>query len=211
MNTRSLFSPYLTFVALCLLGGCSLLGGGKPDALYRFGTVEPTATTAMPSSVQQTLLLQKISFAPEIEGDRLLAVHGGSALHIKGMRWVTAAPSLFTNAMLRTIQLRTPDIRVTTQQSGDANGYVLALSINRFEAQYAYANMLNPPMITIEGDAMLYSHASRKLASEKYFTVQIAADKNRADDIVTAFDRATARITRDMADWLAAATVSRIQ
>ncbi|MGY2736899.1 ABC-type transport auxiliary lipoprotein family protein [Sphingomonas sp. UYP23] len=192
------------FAALCLLAGCvgGLLGGGKPDSLYRLGVTEPAGTTKRLSSAQPTLLVEKVRFASEIDGDRMLAVHAGSARYIKGVRWVTSAPSLFAQATVRELQSRMPGFRVTAAQEGARDGYSLALTIGQFEAQYDDASMLDTPTIVIAGDATLYQLLTHTVVGQRHFVTRVGATRSRAGEIVAAFDRATICYTADVADWI---------
>lgn len=93
------------------------------------------------------IVLERVRFAIEIDGGCILAVHDEDARSIKGSRWVTTGPSLFTQAMVRRFQSRTVRSRLTKIQSDEVIGYSLVVSIGRFEAQYDEANMTNPPAI----------------------------------------------------------------
>ena len=200
------------FAALCLLGGCvgGLLGGGKPDSLYRFGVSEHAGTTERLSSAQPTLLVERVRFASEIDGDRMLAVHAGTARYIKGVRWVTSAPSLFAQATVRELQLRMTGFRVTTAPEGTRKGYSLALIIGRFEAQYDDASMVGSPTIVIAGDATLYELPTHTVVGQRHFVTRVTATRNGAGEIVAGFDRATTCYTTDIADWIMASAAGRL-
>ena len=197
----------LPLVLLGLLGGCAggLLGsGGKPNELYSFGTSESADATTHVTHAQRTVALERVHFAPEIEGDRILAVHDGNARYIKGSRWVTAAPSLFEQAVVQNFQSRAPGFRITTRQHGDLSGYFLVIYIRRFEAQYTDAGMTLPPVIAIEGDATLYGLADRHFISQRHFVTHLAAKQNRVGDIAATFDHATTGYIADLVDWVTA-------
>ncbi|MEP6908140.1 MAG: ABC-type transport auxiliary lipoprotein family protein [Pseudoxanthomonas sp.] len=197
----------LPIALLGLLGGCAggLLGsGGKPSELYRFGALESGEPTVQVSNVQRTVALERVHFAPEIEGDRILAVHDGSARYIKGSRWVTAAPSLFAYAVVQSFQSRAPGLRITASQHGELTGYSLMIYISRFEAQYQDAGMVLPPVIAIEGDATLYGLADRQVISQRHFVTRVAATENRAGAIAATFDHATTGYVADVVDWVTA-------
>ena len=196
---------------LALLAGCvgGLLGGGKPDSLYRFDAFEPPAVAGPAAMAQQTLLLDKVRFVPEIDGDRILAVHEGSARYIKGSRWVTDAPSLFTQGMLRSLQARAPGLRVTTMPRGAVAGYALAITITRFAAQYDDASMMRPPVIVVEGDVTLYGLADRKVVTQRHVVARAGAGRNRAGDIVSAFDQATTLFAADVSDGVQSAALDQ--
>lgn len=197
----------LSVAGLCLLGGCvgNLLGGGKPDALYRFGASMPVASDASPSApIHQTVALLQVEFAPEVDGDRLLAVHGQSARYIKGMRWVTAAPGLFALAMERRFQTRAPDMRLTQKRGEEAAGYALDVRVSRFEADYDDAPMAGLPTVVIEGDATISRPSAHQSIATRHFSARVVANQNRAGDVAAAFDSATTLITSQITDWVAA-------
>jgi cholesterol transport system auxiliary component len=213
MTIRRFANACVGFVIICQLGACAggLLGGGRPDNLYRFGISELAEAPSTAPVEKGTLILEKVRFASQIDGDRLLAVHDGSARYIKGSRWVTSAPSLFAQALLRTFQLRVPGVRTITIPSRDLSGYSLSTSIGRFEAQYDDADMARPPTVRIEGDASLYALSDRRLVAQRHFVVRVLAVQNRVDDIVIAFDRATGCFTVNLADWVSSVTENRVQ
>lgn len=211
MTYRRTIAGFLGLVPLCLMEGCAggLLGGGKPDALYRFGASEVPALSASPLAAQQMLLLETVRFAPEIDGDRMLAVHGGSARYIKGSRWVTSGPSLFTQAMFRRLRSGTSGFQTVKAQSGGSTGFSLMVGIARFEAAYDDPAMTHRPSIYVEGDATLSRFPDRKLVAQRHFVVRMPAAQNRAADIVAAFDRATTCYTDDVAQWVASSAAGR--
>lgn len=207
MSVLRTVNAVLPIVLLGLLGGCAggLLGSGvKPSELYRFGTLESGEPTAQVSRAQRTVALERVHFSPEIDGDRILAVHDGSARYIKGSRWVTAAPSLFAQAVVQSFQFRAPGFRITESQRGELSGYSLVIYISRFEAQYKDADMVLPPVIAIEGVATLYGLADRQVISQRHFVTRVAATENRAGAIAATFDHATTGYVADVVDWVAA-------
>ena len=199
---------------LLLLGGCmgSLLGGGKPDALYRFGVTAPSAAPAvaaqvhLPGDTPPTVSLARIAFAAEVDGDRLLAVHGTNARYMKGMRWVSPAPELLQQAIERGFQARLPAMRLTPKSGGEIAGFTLVLKVSRFEARYEDAAMASPPTVVMEGDATLYRAADRHTIATRHFSAGVVADENRAGAVAAAFDQATALCTGQITEWVAAAT-----
>lgn len=201
----------LGIVALSLLNGCAggLLGGGKPDSLYRFGMSGTVPRAMWTPAQQQTIVLERVRFATEVDGDRMLAVHAGSARYIKGSRWVTTGPSLFTQAILGSFQSRAPGFRITTTQGGEVTGYSLVVSIGRFEAQYDDIAMTHPPMVAVEGDVSLYRLADRNIVAQLHFAAHVRAEQNRVEEIVGAFDRATTCYTADVADWATASAANQ--
>ena len=149
----------------------------------------------------QTVMHVTITFAPEVDGDRLLAMHGQSALYIKGMRWVATAPVLFSEGLTRSFQARAPDLRLTHSLQGEVPNYALAVNVSRFEAQYGDDAMIAPPTIVIESDAILSVGTDRRATVLRHFAVHVMADKNSADAIAEAFDRASTLATSQITDW----------
>ena len=189
---------------LCLLGGClgNVLGGGQPDALYRFGASQP-ASPADAGAARQTVVLASLNFAPEVDGNRVLAVHGASARYIRGMRWVSAAPGLFGEALAGSFATRAPQLRFTLSQNGDVSGYALALRVTRFEADYGDAAMASAPMVAIEGEATLLRLSDRHTLATRHFATQAPAAMNGAGALAAAFDRAAGLATAQITDWVA--------
>ena len=176
----------------------------KPNELYRFGTLERSDTADQAPQAPRTIALERVHFAPEIDSDRILAVHAGTARYIKGSRWVTAAPSLFEQAVVQSFQSRAPGLRITTSRRSEHSGYSLVIYVRRFEAQYEDASMALPPVIAIEGDATLYGLADRQVISQHHFLIHDPAKQNRAGEIAAAFDRATMASTAVVVDWVTA-------
>ncbi len=192
---------------LALLTACgAVLGGGKPDNLFRFGVPEreivPDATRR---PERKTILLARIGFAPEIEGDRILTARGGSVLYIKDARWAASAPDLFTQAVIRRFAERAPGIRLASQRERPGSGLVLRLAVDRFEARYApNAAKDAPPVILLSGTADLVDLPSRRTIASQRFAIEEPASANGKAAIVAAFDSAVSRYTIDITDWTVA-------
>lgn len=211
MTLRFARHAFLAVIAIGLLSGCvgKLLGGGAPDALYRFGgstdgaeSPQPETVQQVPETAQQVIVLEPVRFAAEIDGNRMLAVSGTNARYIKGSRWVTSGPDLFAQALQRRFQARAPGLRLTTQRGGDATGYALVIRIGRFEAQYDTPLMASSPMIVMEGDATLVALADRKVSALRHFTARVPAAQNRVSALVAAFDQAAMCSADDIAGWV---------
>ncbi len=194
----------LALILICLLGGCvgKLLGGGKPDALYRFGAAARVAEISATETAQQTILLEPVRFAAEIDGDRMLAVSGTSTRYIKGSRWVTSGPGQFAEALRRSFAARAPDLRLTGQQGSDRTGSALWVRVGRFEAQYDAPLMESPPTIMMETDATLYALSDRKVMAQQHFMVRVPVLQNRVAALVAGFDQAATCSADDIAGWV---------
>lgn len=188
------------------LAACgAVLGGGKPDNLFRFGVPEREAVpSAMIATGQKTILLARIAFAPEIDGDRILTARGGSVLYIKDARWAAPAPELFTQAVTRRFAERALTIRLASPRERPGSGFLLRLAVDRFEARYAPdAAKGSPPVILLAGTAELFDLPARRTVASRRFAVEEAASANGKAAIVAAFDSAVTRYTTGIADWTA--------
>lgn len=208
MTIRSLLFPCLALVVTCLLGGCvgKLLGDDKPDALYRFGGSARVAVNSVPDTASQVIVLEPVRFAAEIEGNRMLAVSGTSARYIKGGRWVTSGPNLFTEALQRSFQARAPVLRLIGRQVSDRTGYSLAVRIVRFEAQYDAPLMVSPPTIVMESDVTLYALSDRTVFAQRHFAARVPAAQNRITALVVGFDQVATCAADDIAVWVSRVT-----
>lgn len=184
------------------LPGCvgGLLGGGKPDRLYRFGMTGPIAPASGPEALtRRTLVLPPPVFPSEVAGPRLLTMEGGQASYIKDVRWVAAAPLLFGAAVKAGFAARAPWIEVVDRGRADAD--VLQVSVSRFEADYPGDG--SPPTVRVEGEAVLVDGGTgRRLAAYRLVEAEPAA-ADRAEAIVSAFDTAVARAVSGTVDWAA--------
>lgn len=186
------------------LAACSaMLGGGKPDNLYRFGVPErEDVQTAARRTNPITLSLSRVRFAPEIEGDRILTARGDSVLYIKDARWAAPAPDLFTQTLTRQFAGRAPGLRLGSPQERSTQGMVLRIEVDRFEARYAPdGSKDDPPVILVSGIAELVDPANRRVMEASGFSAEETAAANGKAAIVAAFDSAVVRFAADIVDW----------
>ena len=183
-----------------------LWGGGKPEGLYRFGAAGRATSVGPPETSRQTIVLEPVGFAAEIDGNRMLAVSGINARYIKGSRWVSSGQNLFAEALRSSFAAQASDLRLTDQQESDGTGYSLKVRIGRFEAQYDVPLMVSSPTIVMEGEATLYSLADRKAFAQRQFTARVPATQNRVSALVAAFDQAATCSADGIAGWVKRAT-----
>jgi len=199
--------------ALCtllVLGGClgKMLDAGPPEALYRFGAAGPDVADQAGYPAQTTVALEQMAFAPDVDGDRLLAVHGDSVRYIKGMRWVSGAPGLFGQSLVHSFAVRAPAIRLLPKQGGGIATLGLMVDVGRFDVQYGDDAMDTAPVVVIEGDATMLRLADRRISATHHFASRVPADHNRGAAIVAAFDTATRQVTSQITDWVQATSAT---
>lgn len=202
MRIRYATAAVMSLATLLSLAGCSaLLGGGKPEQLYRFEA--PPAGPLGAGSIEpprSTLLVMPVRFAAEIQGDRVLASRSQEALYIKGLRWIAPAPILFEQSVRATFRARAPWLAVTERRGGGPADNILQIRVDRFEARYD-GGPAAPPTIHVEGEATL-SDAVKLNQTSRYriSSVQQAVGGNAAA-IVAAFSQAAAMAVVATVDW----------
>ena len=193
-----------TFAVACLLSlsGCvgALLGGGKPDALYRFGATPSGATSQSSTVPRRILAMPTPEFAPAAGGDRILTVQGNETSYIKDMRWVTPAPALYAAAVEATVADRAPDILMASRNSATSAGAVLTVSIDQFEATYATSDT-TPPVIHIKGSGILFDRVGKRIIGRHGISAVEPAAANTGPAIAAAFDVAVGRTVVQLVDW----------
>jgi cholesterol transport system auxiliary component len=213
MTPHPILRSLLPLFALAPLAACaSLLAGGKPDSLYRFGisardmTIHSTDTTAQ----QHAIRLARFRFAPEIEGDRILTASGDGVLYLKNARWVSPAPDLMMQAIVHRFDERAPTIRLTPAMARSSDSMQLRLAFDRFEARYDAGSLPDtPPTILVSGTAELSETAGLQPRGQRSFWVEETATANTRAAIVSAFDRAVKRYTVELVDWTVQTDMAR--
>jgi len=196
--------------ALLLLSGClgKMLNAGPPEALYRFGQAGPVVPGQTGNAARLAVALERVAFAPAIDGDRLIAVHGDSVRYIKGMRWVSAAPGLFGQSVQNSFAARARDLRLLPKTGDGIAMLGLSVDVARFEVRYDDDAMDSVPTVVIEGAATLVRLSDRRIGATANFAARVPAAANRGAAIAAAFDVATAQATAQITDWVEATSVT---
>jgi cholesterol transport system auxiliary component len=193
----------LALSLLLLPGGCvgSLLGGGKPDELYRLD-LPPQPDTAPRSSLANVVLLP-VRFTPQSAGDRLLTTRGSQASYVKGARWVTAVPDLFTQALDLSFRQRSRAVMLTSPSQPSGASFAIQVIVDHYEADYRTDGAPGEaPTVRVEGQARLYRLPDRTLVATLPILSDRKAAANRVGDIVAAFSGATSDGAASIVDWM---------
>ena len=193
---------YLALAGALALGGCGLLGGGKPADLYRFGASD-TAGAASAAPAARAVALANIAFADESEGDRILTVTGGQAAYIAKTRWVAPARDLFIAAADRAFERA--GLRLARRGQPFDTDATLVMEVPTFEARFENGAKA-APVVVVEVRASLVTGTDQRLVGETSFTARQPAAENRVGAIVQAFDAATRQALDHTATWAAATT-----
>jgi cholesterol transport system auxiliary component len=198
-NARTLAA--LSGLALMLSGCGSLLGGGRPAELYRFGSQPAGQAQGVEASAARpvTILYVGANFESVADTDRILTVTGSQAAYVAGARWIAPASDLFDGAIRQAFDHRTTAARIVRLRSVPLPDYALGIDVRRFEADYV-GGAAAPPQIVIETRVRLMRWADRVVIAEWPVESREAAQENRIATIVDAFDRGTSTVVARIAD-----------
>ncbi|WP_423349759.1 ABC-type transport auxiliary lipoprotein family protein [Phenylobacterium sp. VNQ135] len=180
------------------LGGCALLGGGKPANLYRFG--QSTVGDPAPASAQSVGVFRAAGpFQRESAGDRILTVTGGKAAYIAETRWVAPASTLFNQAATAAFDADTGPVRLVSRGEPGQASYVLRLEVRNFETRYDQGPKA-APVVVVRVRATLSPRQAQEVR-EQMFESQVRADGNRVSGIVAAYDQAVTEVLGAVVTW----------
>lgn len=190
--------------SLLLLGGClgSLVGGGKPDALYRFGSFADVPVQAEAGTPRRMLLLPAVRFPAAASGDRILTISGDQIAYVKDVRWMSASSILYHDSLTEALRRRAPDIAITDPSTVSRAQAVLSVEIERFEASYD-DGVDRPPVIYVAGAASLIDPANRSVLARRSFAHSVRSSANTTGAIVRGIDLASRQGIVELADWAA--------
>ncbi len=193
-----------TILAVISLGGCiSLLPKEKPAQMYRFGTAEPPPASAAPSATGEARVFIRAaptSFERAAAGDRILTVSGNETAFIAGARWVTAASTLFEDAVPRAFDARGGPARLLARDEPAVASYVLKLDVRTFEVRYDHGRGAAPTVV-VELYAALVGRQNASGVSQ-LFRAEAPASTDAVHAIAAAFDVAVGKVLADMVAWV---------
>lgn len=190
-------------LALAMLAGCSLLGGGKERTRSTIYAPDPRiqADPAWPA-VDWQLSLAPPTSARMIDSFRIAVRPTADELQVyRGASWAKTPTDMLQDTLLRALEDSGKLPAVARQGTGFTADYKLAIDIRRFEADYAGAAM---PSATIEVNAKLIHAVDQGIVSSRTFLHAEPSASTDVAQVVDAFSRALAAIGRDMSGWVLA-------
>ena len=203
MSLRPLLKTGALLAAALALSGCvSVLPKSKPARLYRFSAVEAAAPAGAAPTDRAALGLGPVTFDPPAANDRILTVNGQGTAYIEGARWVSPAPLLFQQALIRTFDTTTGAPRLAERGGALRAPAMLTLNVEAFEARYDQGEAA-APLVVVRVHAVIANNQTHAILGDKLFTASVRAADNRQGPIVAAFQGAAQQVLGDIASWAA--------
>jgi cholesterol transport system auxiliary component len=183
---------------MLLLAGCS--GGLKSNlpisqvyVLRPTWSAPATAATAPAGSVQVTLPLAAAGLAT----DSIVVLRSGERLdYYRGARWAGATPGMLQTLAIDALRGTNRFAMVQSDAGPFASEFVLSLELRHFEAEYTGPG---PPTAHVELVCTFGKRGSRDVIASFTVDGKVAADADRLQAVVAAFERATGDALTQMA------------
>jgi cholesterol transport system auxiliary component len=184
--------------SLALAGCITVFPKTTPAQLYRFGlpAAAETATAGGP-----VVAKGRMAFQDAAATDRILTVTGNEAAYVAGARWVSPAPILFEESLMRAFQAPGGP-RFAGVSGGLRAPVMLDLDVQSFEARYDQGPSA-PPEVVVQVHAVLVRTEDRAVVADQVFTAARRAGDNRMGLIVQAYDEAVQDVLSKLAAWTA--------
>ncbi|TZF91269.1 ABC-type transport auxiliary lipoprotein family protein [Cognatilysobacter lacus] len=185
-------------VIAAALPACSLLGGHK-EPPRQFAPVAHVAADASWPRVDAQLTIAPPQIIRSYDTLRIAVRPTPQELQVyKDGVWAQRPSEMLTASLLRTFEDAGRLRAVARDSSGVSGDFRLLLDIRRFEADYAGAAT---PSATIEVSAKLVRKDGTDVVASRTFLQAEPATDTTVPQVVDAFDRALARVDRDIAGW----------
>jgi cholesterol transport system auxiliary component len=199
MSARLPIRTLLLALAVTLaLPACSLLGGSKssPTQFAPMSSVQPDA--AWPR-VDAQLTIAAVQIARPYDSLRIAVRPAPQELQVyKDGVWAQRPSEMLTASLLRTFE-DSGRLRAVARAGAGVNAeYRLVLDVRRFEADYAGGAV---PQATLDLSAKLLRADDADVVASKVFAITEPAAGTAVPQVVDAFDRAMARMDRELVGW----------
>lgn len=196
-------AAFVATLAVVCLGGCiSLLPKQKPAQLYRFGVSAPVTAAPAAGETRVAVRAAATSFERAAAGDRILTTNGNEIAYIAGARWVTAASTLFDDAVAGAFEARGGPARLLARDEPAVADYVLKLDVQTFEARYDHGRGAAPTVVVKIYAALVGRRNTSGLS--QVFQAEAPAESNAVHAIATAFDGAVGKVLGNVVAWVEA-------
>jgi len=200
----ALFSGPLSSLALC---GCGSLLDSTIPAPQAYILRLPPVAAPEAATAAGSVLLQRPEAGPGLESERIALLRSDQRFDFyAASRWAAPAPDLMENVMGDALRATGAFSAVFDDSAPYAPRYSLRCTLRRFEADYTAGG--RAPTIFVRLDCTLGRHRDRELLGS--FTAQgsAVAAEDRLDEVVAAFETATAAAMAELARATSAALVN---
>jgi cholesterol transport system auxiliary component len=176
--------------ALLLLSGCSgLLHTDTPADQAYFLRAAHWAEALMPPTGAPSLRIGRTLTSPGLDGDRIMLVRSDHRMdYYAGSRWVAPIPQMIEDLTAETLRQSGAWSSVYDSQGVFSTDYYLQLDIRRFEADYTAGDA---PTVHVVFGCAVGKRSERELLASFIAEARVAADANRLNSVVAAFESAT--------------------
>lgn len=181
-------------LAVLLLAGCGVLGGGKsePDRLYVLRAAPAPSATPLAA----VLSVPRPQVHPGLDSPRLALTRPGNELdYFAASRWGGTLPDV-----LAAFAVHSMDGSFTTVVGGGRSAgpaeFELLLTARHFEAEYEAAG--GAPVVRVTLECMLVDTSPRRVVGNCDAEAREPAGENRMAAIVLAFERAAQKAMEDV-------------
>ena len=202
MSTSRPVRVALAALACIALGGCiSVFPKSQPSQLYRFDNEPLQAGQALPAPGARVIARGSMRFETAAAADRILTVTGPDTAYIKDARWVSSAPVLFEESLIKAFEARGGP-RLAEGGSSIRASAILNLDVQTFETRYDQGPAA-PPQVVVQVRAQLVRTEDHGVIGEQLFTSAQRASDNRVGPIVQGYDAAVHDVLAKLAAWTA--------
>jgi cholesterol transport system auxiliary component len=190
----------LTALACLSLGGCiSLFPKSKPAQLYRFDNEPLQAAQALPAPGARVIARGNMRFETAAAADKILTVTGADTAYIAGARWVSPAPVLFEEALIKAYEAA-GGVRLAEGGSSLHASETINIDVQTFETRYDQGPQ-GPPQVVVQLRAQLVRVSDHGVVAEQLFTSAQRASENRVGPIVEAYDAGVRDVLSKLVAW----------
>ncbi len=155
----------------------------------------------MPPATAKVIARGNLRFETAASADRILTIDGRDTAYIAGARWISPAPVLFEESLIRAFEAG-GGVRLAEGGSAIHPVDVLNLDVQTFETRYDQGDKA-APQVMVQVRAQLIRANDRSVIGEQLFTSAQRADDNRVGPIVQAYDAAVRDVLGKLVSWTA--------
>ncbi len=196
-----LVGPGLVALALLLLSGCALLGGGSRDDAVIYAPVPRVPVDPAWPSVQWQLSVTSPNAARMLDSTRIMVRPSANEVEVyKNASWAKRPSEMLLDTLLRALEDSGRIPAIARQGSGVSADYKLVLDLRRFESDYVQPGVA--PLAVIEVNAKLLHASDQQVIAMHTFVQSESSASTAVPDVVTAFEKALGQISHSLAGWV---------